>query len=182
MLSFKSTRCRLVACLVLFIISVQLGLDSKVAASVQGGSLAIALPTDVGTGPDLTEDALMTYSLPGGSVYPGRYLHLNTTFTWGAPNTVVKESRLYFGSTVICNDGGTALGSVTFDVYVAGVGATSQKSVCTITESAGDFVNVQITLPAETASGAILIKGTGQNGSAVANQVMQRLMIIDSPN
>lgn len=122
------------------------------------------------------EDDLFTYSLPASSLF--RDEQSIEIIAWGttANNANNKRLKLYFGATVLIDTG--AVASTNRDWQVRAVvtrrGGTVQYAITT-----GVFNNaaiVDFTAPAETLSGAVTIKCTGE--ATADNDIVQRGLIV----
>ena len=121
-----------------------------------------------------TETTLATYTMPGNTLdINNEYVEIGATISvTGAGNSIIK---LYFGSTVIYTvpSGNYTGQSIQFRAKVFRTGAATQKATVTATASGNAITSAHTyTTPAETLSGNVIIKVTGQNGTA--NRVTQR--------
>jgi hypothetical protein len=152
--------------------------------------------TDAGNGADVTEDTLHTVSIPASTlVTAGQSLRL-TTYIQMAANGDTKRTRMYFGATVIGDTTAVAFNNQSFvvicDVFM--LTNTTQKAFCytgavPTTAAAwgsggtGTTGGYNSTTPAETLSGAVVMKVTGQAGAANANDIIAKTTTIDwQPN
>lgn len=141
----------------------------------------------VGNGADTTEDTLMSFSFPSGTLKAGDVLEINA---WGTGVNTANATtvRAYFGATQLT-------GPVTSVLYPSQANtwhlrtqiivknATSQVALTELLSGTDAGVwqvgPPENTSPAEAISGAILFKCTGQRGtSAVANSVTQLSLTI----
>ncbi len=139
--------------------------------------------TAVGTDADTVEKDLITYSLPANRLgVDGQAIRITA---WGsvAANGNTKTIRLDFGATTIRAIGPSAMSGLDWRIggLVIRTGATTQDAVAT------EFLDVSaqdttITAPAETLSGAIVVKITGENGTAAANDIVCEGMMIEFIN
>lgn len=138
-----------------------------------GGKLT-SNATQTGTDANLNEKDLWTYSLPAGTLNTDlQGVRITAWGTMGA-NANNKTFKVYFGATQIVALSTTANGSGWFATGVV-------LRTAAATQQAGASLNIGLgttqssaTAPAETLSGAVTIKVTGQNGSAVANDCVFR--------
>jgi hypothetical protein len=138
--------------------------------------------TQLGTGANTTETDLWTYSLPAGHLsINGHAVRVTTWGTFGA-NANTKNVRIYFGATVLGLFTTTANGLAwRASGMVLRSGASSQFGYADqAVDLGGSNTQVRLTTPAETMANAITIKITGQNGSAVANDIIFRAAIVES--
>lgn len=130
--------------------------------------------TTTGTGANTTETDLWTYSLPAGTLSTNLWgVRIKAWGTTGA-NANNKTFKVYFGATQIVAlsttanaSGWTSLGTV------LRTAAATQQAGAQLQIGLGTTQSTS-TAPAETLSGAVTIKVTGQNGSAVANDCVFR--------
>jgi hypothetical protein len=120
---------------------------------------------NVGSG----EDDLMTLSVAAAQLPTNKdFLRFKATFTFAA-NANSKRVRGYFGATAIYDSGAQNQngGSLTVIGTITRVGATSQLAEIVAIPSSGSLyaVTSTITTPAETLSGAITFKFTGEGVS-----------------
>ena len=127
--------------------------------SVDVKSINTTVVGNVGTG----EDDLITYTLPGDSLSAdGKAVRITA---WGqvAANGNTKTIRLDFGATTIRAIGPSAMSGLDWKIegLVIRTGATAQDAVATeLLDTATQ--DSTITTPAETLSGDIVIKTTGE--------------------
>jgi len=113
----------------------------------------------------VVEDNLITYSLPANSLAAnGDYIEIEAFGTFAATANV-KQVKLYFGAQVIFASG--AIAANTGDWHIRGkvfrTGAATQKAIASAATSNALLVaSADYTTPAETLSGAITIKCTGE--------------------
>lgn len=147
--------------------------------------------TDAGTGADVVETTLHTFSLPGNSLTTaGQYVRI-VAYHQTSANANTKRLRVYFGATVIGDSTAVAFNNqaipIVCDVYV--LTGVTQKAFChassipTIAAAwgsggAGTTGGYNTTLPAETLTGAITIRTTGTNGTATANDLVAKTTTI----
>lgn len=136
--------------------------------------------TQAGTGADTNETDLWTYTLPANTLTRnGDAVRITAWGSLGA-DANTKTGRLYFGSTVISTLSTTNNAGIwRFDAVIVRTSATAQLSDALV--SAGTALGTAtVTTPSEALSGAVVIKVTGQNGSAVANDVVFRGAIVEA--
>ena len=139
--------------------------------------------TKVGTDADTVEKTLITYSLPANRLgVNGQAVRITA---WGSTAATgnTKTIRLKFGATTIRAIGPSAINGLDWriDSLVVRTGATAQDAMAT--ESLDTVAqDTTITTPAETLSGAVVIKITGQNATAAANDIVAEGMLIEFIN
>lgn len=132
-----------------------------------GGSLTTNVTTvgNVGTG----VDDLMTYSVPAGTLNStGDYIEFEMTFVF-AGNANTKEVKVLFGATTLYASTSQVQngGSMLISGKIVRTGAATQRAIISVNTSATLYVSTTTyTTPAETLSGAITLKATGE---AVSN-------------
>jgi hypothetical protein len=142
--------------------------------------------TQTGTTAVTTEEDLWTYSLPANTLSAnGKTLRI-TVFFKHATNGNDKLKKLYFGSTVIAQHQGTqsAISGI-IQATLVRTSATAQLAWNVVVGPGNAAVTSQPaieTTPAETLSGAVTIKFTGQNGTASANDIVFRAAIVELLN
>jgi len=125
-----------------------------------------------GTGADTTEDTLQTFTLPANTLDAnGRCVRIRAWGTYGATATN-KTIRLYFGvaiynSTALAQNGTSWI----LEAEVYKTGSNTQTSWATILAGNSD-PGAQVNTPNQTDSSGIVIKVTGQNGTANANDIV----------
>jgi hypothetical protein len=149
-------------------------------ATVKIGGLTYASSTAIGNAANTTENNLMSYSMPGNT------LSVNNAGirirAWGdtAANSNSKTIRVYFGSTVLCTLSANASNKPWFlDAYVLRSGPTSQVAMGQCHFNADTSIVVSSVIPVETLSGAVTVKVTGQSGTANANNIVQKGLIVE---
>lgn len=155
-----------------------------------GGITAPKLATGVGARPlalnttavgnALTgEDDLMTYSLPGGTLSAtGARVEIQAFGTFAA-NANVKQVKLYFGATVLYATGAVAAnaGAWQLRAVVIRTGAATQIAIADVASGNALIVaGATYATPAETLSGAVTIKATGEGVSN--DDISQKGMIV----
>jgi uncharacterized protein YdaL len=148
------------------------------------GLISTAL-TATGNGADVTEDTLQTYSLPADSLESvGRCVRVTS---WGttANNADTKTARVYFGNannvlTMALTS--NLAGSWKFVMVACKTGANTQ------TITANGYIGTSgngVTLTSTTVSGvqtdtsAIVIRTTGQAGTANANDIVCTAQLVE---
>lgn len=139
--------------------------------------------TAVGTDADTNEKDLMTFSLPADSLSAdGKVVRINA---WGsiAANGNTKTIRLKFGDATILTIGPTTGSGLDWRMngIVIRTGAETQDAM--ITGSLDTVApDTTVSTPTETLSGAVVIKVTGENGSAAASDIIAEGMMIEFLN
>lgn len=140
----------------------------------------------VGTDAATTEKDLHTYTLPASTLaIDGRGVRIHVAWTTSA-NANTKRFRVYFGSTVVFDSGALAEngrnGRITVDVFRTG--AATQDAIGTAVgfSNAGAPLDGTFATPTETLSGAVVIKTTGQNGTATATDCRVELSYVELLN
>lgn len=142
-----------------------------------GGVISVNLAPvgNVGTG----EDNLMTYTLPASALgTTNDFIEING-FGSLAANANTKRVRVYFGATVILDTTALALnsGNWQFTARVYRTGAATQYAEADWSKTvAGAAILVQNTNPAETLSGTVLVRVTGEG--VANNDIVQNSMTI----
>lgn len=146
------------------------------ASSARVYSLLLSHYTDagnVGTG----EDDLMSYSIPGGTMSAdGDILEFTMTFTFAA-NANNKQIKLYYGGTQVYASGAQAQNAGTMELVgrVIRTGATSQRISVSVRSNTTNFPDVaEYVTAAETLSGAVTIKATGEATSN--DDIVQKIL------
>lgn len=144
-----------------------------------GGVLTVNT-TQAGTTAVTTEEDLWTYSLPANTLSANGKAVRITAFGTTAANANNKTIKLYFGSTVVATSGTSGYNGIawTLTVPVIRTGAATQLGMGGVAVVGGSLGN-SWSAPAETLSGAITIKVTGQNGTASANDIVFRGAIVE---
>jgi hypothetical protein len=136
--------------------------------------------TQVGTDANLNEKDLWTYSLTAGHLSTNGHAIRFTAYGTLAANANNKTLKGYFGATQCGALSTTASGSHwEIRCLIMRTGAATQNSGGVITIGLGN-TNVTHATPAETLSGAVTVKVTGQNGTASANDIVFRTAIVES--
>lgn len=139
--------------------------------------------TSVGTGADTTEDNLMTYTFLGNSMSANGKSVRVTAWGDGVSTADATTVRCYFGATVVLTRILTAAQANTWraEFNVTRITATTQTASAVIVNGGTVVTTIQLnSAPAETLSGNVTIKCTGQRAvSSVANSVQQLGMLIE---
>jgi hypothetical protein len=135
-----------------------------------------------GTGADTTEDTLYTYTLPANAFsVPGKAVRVRVWGTTGA-NANNKTVKVYFGATVF-SSATSAANNVPwyFEMIVTKTGSNTQFALVTGSWN-GALQAPQIFSPSETDTAGIVIKCTGTNGTASANDVAGKCFMVEFLN
>lgn len=132
------------------------------------------------------ETDLATYSLPAGALNADGDIVRISVYGSFANNANLKTVKIYFGSTVISTPISAANNTGTFQAifFVARTGAATQFSWgrSGITNGTNENGNLNVsTTPAETLSGAVTIKVTGQSNTA-SNDVLLKAFVVEILN
>ena len=144
----------------------------------------INIDTDaVGTDAGTDEKDLITFSLPANSLNAnGKVVRITA---WGsvAANGNTKTIKMDFGATTITQIGPAAISGLDWKIegLVIRTGETTQDAIATemLDVTAQDTT---ITIPTEDETGAVIIKITGENGTAAANDIVAKGMMIEFLN
>jgi hypothetical protein len=151
------------------------------ADATLGGTLTVST-TQTGTTAVTTEEDLWTYSLPANTLSSNGKTVRITGWISTAANANTKTVRVYFGSTVIATrNTATASLLMWFEAYVVRTSATAQIGRARRDVEQG-ALNYSFTTPAETLTGAVTIKITGQNGTASANDIVLAGAVVELLN
>lgn len=144
--------------------------------------------TTVGNPANTNETDLHTYTMPGGTLAADGDSVMVYSVVFNANTGNNKQTRLRFGGTVV---GDSTVLSVTNNWWVIRAiimrtSATTQKSACWVSNVANGAAwnsaaggNMNSTTPAETLSGSVVIRVTGQsNTTGAANDVQVLLTVI----
>ena len=136
--------------------------------------------TQTGTTAVTTEETLWTYTLPANTLSANGQSVRITIAAQSAANANAKSLRLYFGGTVIESRIGGADNATAYRIQytVTRVSATSQLSSGWMM-IAGGVDSGFIETPAETLTGNVIIKLTGQNGTANANDLVLKSAVVE---
>lgn len=143
-----------------------------------GGVLTVST-TQNQTNAGVTEEDLWTYNLPANTLSANNYLVRITAFGSTAANANNKTVRLYFGGTLVSTSATVAAndGRWTHVADVYRTGASAQRAIGTAAmNAAGDAsastVRLNYATIAADTTAAIVIKVTGQNGTASAGDIL----------
>ncbi len=146
-------------------------------------SLSVQAP-NVGTDADTVEKILGTFTLPGGTLASEVEAVKITAFGTWATGTDSRRIRLYFGATVVldANQIHYAVSSWRVSALVLRDGAASQvalgEGIIGADPTIDEVRDLLSTTPAETMSGDIVIKVTGQNTVATLNTIVLGGMLV----
>lgn len=135
--------------------------------------------TQVGTDADTNEKTLGTYTLPANKLNSNA--KLVRICAWGTFGATInsKITKLYFGSTNIYSRTAADNGlDWSLHATIIRTGASAQKSVVFSTKG-NAFGKVQVASPAEDTTSGIIIKVTGQNAVAQANDIVLEGMVVE---
>ena len=149
--------------------------------SVEGGALEGATLTGAakGTIANTDETTLLSYSLPAKSFSAEKQtLELEGWGTY-APNGNGKTVRVHFGGQKILDSGQIAAsgGTWKFHARIIRTGASTQVIYATFIQGTTIQASTQ-TVGTQAEGSAILLKTTGQNASALVNEVVQSAMVV----
>lgn len=163
--------------------SATLPVGTGTATAKVSGVLTVST-TQAGTGANTDETDLWSYSLPANTLnVNGKGVRVSVSVVYAA-NANTKTAKLYFGSHVVTlTPTTTAANNISgyhiINVIRTGASAQIRFGIGTI-GTAPQAVSMQT--PAEDTTAAITIKVTGQNGSAVANDIVFRGAIVEVIN
>lgn len=145
---------------------------SLVGASIQAST------TGVGNGNDVTEDTLYTFSLPANSLsFVGQTLEIFATGTL-ANNAHNKTVKIYFG-TQVYSLGTVATANVVWSAKLTVIRTAASAQLITGTGMIGATpIAPALLTGAETDTSAIVIKVTGQTGTAAASDVVAKMLSV----
>jgi hypothetical protein len=137
------------------------------------------------TGANTTETTLQTFTLPANALdVVGRGVRIRAWGTLGA-DANNKILRLYFGASTTIHPGfggTTANGSAWyFDAEVRKTGSSTQTAFANLIVGFSD-IGANVSAPNQTDTSAIVIKVTGQNAAAVANDIVCSAMTVEFIN
>lgn len=143
-----------------------------------GGTLKVNT-SQVGNGADLTEDDLMSFTVPANTLSSnGDYLEVDC---WGefANNGNTKTLQTYFGGTLFAQDGPAVRTAAPWHLKTVIV-RTSSTDVLVESEYtySGSVVYVNNQSISATLANALIFKCTGTSGSSGANDVVQKLQTV----
>lgn len=142
----------------------------------------VAIGTAASSGNDTTEDTIFTYTLPASTLTGTRVITVIASGTLKADSST-KTTKMYFGTTVLSVGTGTQSGiSWRGQMEIIRSGASTQI----ITNSAsygGTITAPTVVAGADTDTGTIVIKVTGQNtGTASVNAVQGNFFAVTVEN
>jgi hypothetical protein len=139
------------------------------------GSLARAQYADIGTDADTNEKTLWSLTLPAGLLSAdGRAIRVTAVVKYGA-NANTKTTRFKFGATTrVTNPSSAAPNNATqvFSFVIMRTGVSAQIMFPVSYFSGVTPQTPVIDTPAEDTTSAITVSITGQNGSAVQNDIV----------
>lgn len=161
-----------------------LGTVNQLIQSINSGvgGLINAQTGSVGTGADTTEDVLQTYTLPANTLAAtGQSLRITCGWTTGA-NTNTKLVKLYFGASVVATPAQAANAQTgRLSLIVTRTAAATQKvfgngmaGTASITPVA-EYYNAGT----DNLAAGVVIKCTGTNGTAAANDIIANEMLVE---
>jgi hypothetical protein len=114
------------------------------------------------------ETDLISYPMPASTLSVNGQKVRITVFGTTANNANLKTMKLYFGSTVVVSDGASAFTNFgwIYRATVIRVSATTQVAFSEGNVGNGTSAKAASAAPAETLSGAVTIKVTGQSNTA----------------
>lgn len=155
-------------------IGVGTGSGAVITLNVQAGS--------IGTPASTVETTLFTYTLPASQLaLNGQYLQIFAQLQSNGQNG--NRIRLDFGGTTIGDFQhafATASQIMTVGAMIVRTGAASQRASAWLYDSGPGGWNqvVYATTPAETLSGTVVIKVTGQNGASTLNAIVGNIWTV----
>lgn len=158
---------------------------------VKGTGTAVAVPSGVltvnttsqGTGADTSEDTLWSYTLPANTLSAdGQGVRISFLVT-SASNTNNKTLKLYFGSHVVISDSTTTSGASwsALNVVIVRKTSSAQEGFAVVARN-GSVLTTGEVITSESTSNDIVIKITGTNGTASANDIVFRLASVEALN
>lgn len=161
------------------------GVNAYTTSVAVGGTLKVDTTTTGNVGAN--EDDLISYSVPANQVaVNGDYLEFDCWGTFAA-NANTARLKVFFGATAIMDTTSLLFNGVPWRAHgkIIRTGAATQEATCEITVGGTllSAVNSTITSqsnPAETLSGAVTFKVTGEDTGGVPadNKVVQKAMVI----
>lgn len=150
-----------------------------------GGTVEVNT-TAAGTPASTTETDLQTYSIPASSMATnGDSVYFEMSFTTAA-NANTKRLKIKYGATTMYDSTALALNNavITARGRIIRTGAATQTYYIEVHSSSALLVATSATgTAAETLSGAVTLKSTGQNGTATANDLVQGTGVVHfNPN
>jgi hypothetical protein len=156
---------------------------SGTAMARAGGTLdsQFADAGNVGAG----EDDLHTYTIPANTLATnGKAIKYRAHFTIQTTGGATKQVRVKLGATTIFDSTAQAIGVLSewvVELMIVRTGATSQRVSAIFNASGGGNTPVSYTTAAETLSGALVLKATGQSagGGEANNDIVQHLSLVE---
>jgi hypothetical protein len=133
--------------------------------------------TDVGN-VGIGEDDLMTYTVPAAQLSTANdRIEFEGVYNFTGANS--KTLKLYFGAQLLTQVGaGITTAFITIKGTIFRTGAATQKANITMVSSSATYqYNVDISTPAETLSGTVVLKSTG-TGTA-DNDIVQKSFVVN---
>lgn len=137
--------------------------------------------TQAGTIADTNETDLWTYTLPANSLNAnGKSVRIRVVGSTAA-NGNTKTVRLYFGGTVIRTIVNGASNNETWgaDALVVRTGAATEFATTHSIVAGTPTIVITAAGPSADTTAAIVIKVTGQNGTASANDIVFRAALVE---
>lgn len=161
-----------------------LGTVNQLVQAVNSGTAGLnnAQVGSVGTTAVTTEEVLQTYTLPANTLsQAGQSLRVTCPFTTGATANN-KTVKLYFGASVISTPtyaGNAQVGRLSF--MVTRTAAATQKFFGSGMAGTGSLTPVAevYTAGTDALTAGVVIKCTGTNGTAAANDIIAQAMITE---
>ena len=137
--------------------------------------------TPASTAANTTETDLLSVTLPASTLnYTGQTIRARAHGTTAA-NTNTKTLRLKFGATtlatLVITPGAAEAKEWWLEATITRTGAATQVATAQGAYDGSNLV-VDATAPAETLSGAIVLKVTGQNGTASATDITGTALVV----
>lgn len=161
------------------LVTAQVVVDPRVSGVPRACGVIHVSTTQAATIADTNETNLWTFNVPANTLNrDGVGLRITTGGTLGA-NANNKTLKLYFGATQLvalsttANASGWRMGGI-----VLRTGAATQRANGDVYIGLG-VLNVSQTSPAETLSGVVQLRMTGQNGTASANDIVFNEAIVE---
>lgn len=136
------------------------------------------------------EETAYTFTLPASALSTdNQYLAVDWTVTTAA-NANTKRARLYFGATVICDTTAAAFNNsyLTGRAVVYRTGAATQKGLCNGSNTSNGLSwstvgggGSNLTTPAETLSGTLIVKLTLLNATAATDSTARNINMVWYP-
>ena len=144
---------------------------------VRGDQTLSVNATDVGN-VGSGEDDLMTYTIPAGQLSTNNdRIEFEGVYQFTGANS--KTIKVYFGSQLLTTIGaGTVVAFFNIKGTIIRTGATTQKASITMVSSSTLYqYNVDISTPAETLSGTVVLKSTGT--ATADNDIVQKSFVVN---